>query len=310
MAGYLVLALAVPDAFHGSGLAFGVGYLIVVAVHSVALHLDGLGAVLARLPGHRALQPLQRAARGRRRRAGRDRAGGAVDGRGGARVDARRGWATARARAASRSPPPTSSSATGWWSSSPSASRSWPPGSARRDWPVDAELILAVVLGAAAQRGPVVGLLRRRRRRAGRARAEPTPPPRASRGSPSRASASRTTACCSASSSWRRGSRRPSATPTTRSHAPRPSRWAAAWPSSSPPTSWFRRVLGLGRARAPHDRGAAGAGHHPAGHRDRRGGPARRARRDPRRGAGRRGRRALAAVIAGGARSHCDRGMK
>jgi low temperature requirement protein LtrA len=34
MAGYLVLALAVPGAFHGSGLAFGVGYFIVVAVHA------------------------------------------------------------------------------------------------------------------------------------------------------------------------------------------------------------------------------------------------------------------------------------
>jgi low temperature requirement protein LtrA len=34
MAGYLVLALAIPGAFHGSGLAFGVGYLIVVSVHS------------------------------------------------------------------------------------------------------------------------------------------------------------------------------------------------------------------------------------------------------------------------------------
>jgi low temperature requirement protein LtrA len=34
MAGYLILALAVPGAFRGSGLAFGVGYLIVVAVHS------------------------------------------------------------------------------------------------------------------------------------------------------------------------------------------------------------------------------------------------------------------------------------
>jgi low temperature requirement protein LtrA len=34
MAGYLVLALAVPDAFHGSGLAFAVGYLVVVAVHA------------------------------------------------------------------------------------------------------------------------------------------------------------------------------------------------------------------------------------------------------------------------------------
>ncbi|HKE78915.1 MAG TPA: low temperature requirement protein A [Solirubrobacteraceae bacterium] len=34
MAGYLVLALAVPDAFDGSGLAFGIGYLIVVSVHA------------------------------------------------------------------------------------------------------------------------------------------------------------------------------------------------------------------------------------------------------------------------------------
>jgi low temperature requirement protein LtrA len=34
MAGYLVLALAVPEAFNGSGLAFGVGYFIVVAVHA------------------------------------------------------------------------------------------------------------------------------------------------------------------------------------------------------------------------------------------------------------------------------------
>jgi low temperature requirement protein LtrA len=34
MAGYLILALAVPGAFHGSGLAFGVGYLIVVSVHA------------------------------------------------------------------------------------------------------------------------------------------------------------------------------------------------------------------------------------------------------------------------------------
>jgi low temperature requirement protein LtrA len=34
MAGYLILALAVPGAFHGSGLAFGVGYFIVTAVHA------------------------------------------------------------------------------------------------------------------------------------------------------------------------------------------------------------------------------------------------------------------------------------
>ena len=34
MAGYLVLALAIPDAFAGSGLAFGLAYALVVAVHS------------------------------------------------------------------------------------------------------------------------------------------------------------------------------------------------------------------------------------------------------------------------------------
>src|SRR5215212_14795 len=35
MGGYFVVSLAVPDAFSGSGLAFGVGYLVVVAVHSI-----------------------------------------------------------------------------------------------------------------------------------------------------------------------------------------------------------------------------------------------------------------------------------
>jgi low temperature requirement protein LtrA len=34
MAGYLLLALAVPDAFHGSGLAFGAAYLLIVSVHA------------------------------------------------------------------------------------------------------------------------------------------------------------------------------------------------------------------------------------------------------------------------------------
>ncbi len=34
MAGYLLLALSIPDAFHGTGLAFGVGYLLVVSVHA------------------------------------------------------------------------------------------------------------------------------------------------------------------------------------------------------------------------------------------------------------------------------------
>jgi low temperature requirement protein LtrA len=35
MGGYFVVSLAVPDAFSGSGLAFGAGYLVVVGVHSI-----------------------------------------------------------------------------------------------------------------------------------------------------------------------------------------------------------------------------------------------------------------------------------
>jgi low temperature requirement protein LtrA len=34
MAAYLVLALAIPDAFHGTGLTFGLGYLFVVCIHA------------------------------------------------------------------------------------------------------------------------------------------------------------------------------------------------------------------------------------------------------------------------------------
>src|SRR3954470_2733706 len=34
MAGYFVLALAIPDAFSSSGLAFGLAYLAVVGVHT------------------------------------------------------------------------------------------------------------------------------------------------------------------------------------------------------------------------------------------------------------------------------------
>jgi low temperature requirement protein LtrA len=34
MAGYLLLALAIPDAFEGSGLAFGLAYLLIVCVHA------------------------------------------------------------------------------------------------------------------------------------------------------------------------------------------------------------------------------------------------------------------------------------
>src|SRR3982751_6454980 len=34
MTGYFVLALAIPHAFSGSGLAFGLAYLVIVSVHS------------------------------------------------------------------------------------------------------------------------------------------------------------------------------------------------------------------------------------------------------------------------------------
>ena len=43
MCGYLVLALAIPAAFDGTGLAFGLGYLIVVGVHTW-LFIHGSGA--------------------------------------------------------------------------------------------------------------------------------------------------------------------------------------------------------------------------------------------------------------------------
>lgn len=57
MCGYFVIALAVPQAFgHGSGLAFGVGYVVVVAVHT-GLFVAGAGdsapqAILRLAPGN------------------------------------------------------------------------------------------------------------------------------------------------------------------------------------------------------------------------------------------------------------------
>jgi low temperature requirement protein LtrA len=35
MCGYLVLALSIPQAFHGAGLTFGIGYVVVVSVHAL-----------------------------------------------------------------------------------------------------------------------------------------------------------------------------------------------------------------------------------------------------------------------------------
>jgi low temperature requirement protein LtrA len=51
MAGYLMIALAIPDAYADAGWAFGVGYFIVNAVHSgLFLYSAGAGASRAMLP--------------------------------------------------------------------------------------------------------------------------------------------------------------------------------------------------------------------------------------------------------------------
>ncbi|WP_196809040.1 low temperature requirement protein A [Conexibacter woesei] len=56
MCGYFVIALSVPEAFHGSGLAFGIGYVVVVAVHTglFASSAGGLApqAILRLAPGN------------------------------------------------------------------------------------------------------------------------------------------------------------------------------------------------------------------------------------------------------------------
>ncbi|MET8878124.1 low temperature requirement protein A [Nocardia sp. NPDC004604] len=41
MFGFFVLALAIPDAFHGTGLAFGLGYVLVNTVHTVLFWVSG-----------------------------------------------------------------------------------------------------------------------------------------------------------------------------------------------------------------------------------------------------------------------------
>ncbi|MFI9408073.1 low temperature requirement protein A [Nocardia sp. NPDC052316] len=51
MFSFFVLALAIPDAFHGTGLAFGFGYVLVTAVHT-ALFASSGGASAARAIKH------------------------------------------------------------------------------------------------------------------------------------------------------------------------------------------------------------------------------------------------------------------
>ncbi|MGN5376583.1 low temperature requirement protein A [Streptomyces lasalocidi] len=44
MASFLVLGLATPNAFHGDGIAFGIGYLVIVSVHAALFAFGGTGA--------------------------------------------------------------------------------------------------------------------------------------------------------------------------------------------------------------------------------------------------------------------------
>ncbi|MFI7386458.1 low temperature requirement protein A [Streptomyces sp. NPDC049813] len=44
MASFLVIGLATPNAFHGNGVAFGIGYLVIVSVHAALFAFGGPGA--------------------------------------------------------------------------------------------------------------------------------------------------------------------------------------------------------------------------------------------------------------------------
>ncbi|MFF0544984.1 low temperature requirement protein A [Nocardia thailandica] len=45
MFAFFVLAMAIPDAFHGTGIAFGLGYVLVTAVHTALFATSGGGSV-------------------------------------------------------------------------------------------------------------------------------------------------------------------------------------------------------------------------------------------------------------------------
>ena len=126
MGGYFVMSLAIPGAFEGSGLAFGLGYLAIVAVHSILFtRATGSAArgILTLAPFNLASAGLvllaERSAARPSTRSGRSPSPSS---------GSRRGFES-RARSPSRRR--TSSSGTVSSSSSPSASRSSRSGSAR-----------------------------------------------------------------------------------------------------------------------------------------------------------------------------------
>src|SRR5215213_9428685 len=51
MAGFLIIGLATPEAFDGGGIAWGIGYLVVVAAHAF-LYAQGNPHILKVVPGN------------------------------------------------------------------------------------------------------------------------------------------------------------------------------------------------------------------------------------------------------------------
>ena len=57
MGGFLVIALAIPNAYDGEGLAFGIGYAVVVVLHA-GMYAKGTSVSEVRGdPPHRPVQP-------------------------------------------------------------------------------------------------------------------------------------------------------------------------------------------------------------------------------------------------------------
>ena len=67
MAGYLVLALAIPSAFDDGGVAFGIAYVAIVTIHATLFSRSGSVTVMQRPSRTGPLQPVHRAARPRGR---------------------------------------------------------------------------------------------------------------------------------------------------------------------------------------------------------------------------------------------------
>ena len=160
---------------------------------------------------------------------------------------------------------------------------------------VDAELVIAAVLGLLLSAGLWWAYFGADDDEQAERGAEQRPGRGASRGSRWRASGWRTTACCSASSPWRRGSRRRSGTPTTRSTTAEALALGGGVALFLAADVGFRRVLGLGRAAHRTIAALLALATIPLGTEIAAAAQLAALGRDPRRGAGRRGRHARAA---------------